>query len=183
MSTIFLVRHAQSAWNGRFCGSSDPPLSPVGEQQARELAAKLAGLSLRHVYCSPLQRAVMTAKAINQTGAIPLTLIDGLREIDFGQWEGLTWREIEARDPDYARQWMLQFPHLTIPGGEPFAAFCQRVESAFHQIQSEVTRNSWEAAAVVAHGGVLRVLLATTQGQSFSAVPMPAPGEIYEIKI
>jgi alpha-ribazole phosphatase/probable phosphoglycerate mutase len=123
----------------------------------------------------------MTAEAIAATREVPLTVMDGLREMDFGEWEGLTWREIELRDPQFARQWMERFPSLTAPGGEPFEAFRQRVESAFLQVQAEMKRNFYAAAAVVAHSGVLGVLLARTSGQPFRSFPAPANAEVFEI--
>jgi alpha-ribazole phosphatase len=179
---ILLIRHAQSEFHGRFCGSSDPPLSLAGEAQARELAAKLRAASLDHIYCSPLRRALATAETIAAATACPLTIVEGLREIGFGSWEGLTWSEIELRDAAYAKSWMDQYPNLPAPGGEPFVAFQQRVENAFLQIRSEAERRS-QNAAVVAHGGVLAVLLATVSGQPFRSIPIPANGAILEVSV
>jgi broad specificity phosphatase PhoE len=179
---ILLIRHAQSQFHGRFCGSSDPPLSLAGEAQARELAAKLRAASLDHIYCSPLRRALATAETIAAATACPLTIMDGLRELDFGSWEGLTWSEIESRHPAHARSWMEQYPNLSAPGGEPFAAFQRRVQNAFLQIRSEAEHRSGNAA-VVAHGGVLAVLLATVFGQPFRSIPLPANGTILEVQV
>jgi len=178
VSSILLIRHAQSQLAGRFCGSSNPFLSSAGEVEARELAEKLRATVISHIFCSPLRRAVMTAEAIAATREVPLTVMDGLREMDFGEWEGLTWREIELRDPQFARQWMEQFPSLTAPGGEPFEAFRQRVESAYLQVQGE---NVSGTVAIVAHSGVLGVLLARTSGQPFRLIPAPANAEVFEI--
>jgi alpha-ribazole phosphatase len=181
-SKILLIRHAQSEFHGRFCGSSDPPLSVAGEDQARELADKLRAASLDHIYCSPLRRALATAERITAATACPLTIVDALREIDFGSWEGLTWTEIEVRDPAHARLWVEQYPNLPSPRGEPFAAFQQRVEDSFQQIRSEAERRSWNVA-VVAHAGVLAVLLAVVSRQPFASIPLPANGAILEVQI
>jgi broad specificity phosphatase PhoE len=123
----------------------------------------------------------MTANAIAAISGALLTMMDGLREIDFGKWEGLTWSEIELRDPHYARQWMEQFPNLSAPGGEPFEAFRQRVEDAFPHVQSEMKRNPSSAVAVVAHSGVLGVLLARASGQPFRSIPAPANAAVFEM--
>jgi alpha-ribazole phosphatase/probable phosphoglycerate mutase len=182
--TILLVRHAQSAFQGRFCGSSDPPLSCKGEEDARQLAAKLSTARINRIYCSPLRRAVATAEAIAGVSALsPLTPVEGLREIDFGSWEGLTWREIELRDPGYAKRWMEQFPTLPAPGGENFEAFQQRVENTFLQIRLEIEHSPVGITAVVAHGGVLAVLLAAFLGHPFRAMPLPPTSAVFEVEL
>jgi alpha-ribazole phosphatase/probable phosphoglycerate mutase len=181
-STILLVRHAQSAFLGRFCGSSDPPLSDKGKEEAREVAARLRTAQISRFYCSPLRRAVATAEAIAGTSAPPLTLVDGLREIDFGTWEGLTWTEIERRDPGYAKLWAERFPAVPAPGGEHFEAFRQRVEEAFFQIHSELAGCRRGAAVVVAHGGVLAVLLTGFLKLPFRSIPLPQTGSVFAVE-
>jgi alpha-ribazole phosphatase/probable phosphoglycerate mutase len=182
-STILLVRHAQSAFQGRFCGSSDPPLSDKGKEEAREVAAKLRTAQISRFYCSPLRRAVATAEAIAGTSALPLTLVDGLREIDFGSWEGLTWAEIERQDPGYAKLWAERFPAVPAPGGEHFDAFRQRVEEAFFRIYSELSGCRGGATVVVAHGGVLAVLLAAFLRLPFRSVPLPPTGAVFAVEL
>jgi broad specificity phosphatase PhoE len=181
--TILLVRHTQSEFEGRFCGSSDPPLSGKGKEDARELAAAFRTAQISRIYCSPLRRAVATAEAIAGTSASSLTLVDGLREIDFGSWEGRTWSEIELRDPDYAQLWMEQFPKLPAPGGEPFEAFRQRVETTFLEIRFEVERRPDGTAVVVAHAGVLAVLLSAFLGQPFRSMPLPPTGAVFAVQL
>jgi alpha-ribazole phosphatase/probable phosphoglycerate mutase len=180
---VLLIRHAQSQFHGRFCGSSDPPLSHAGEAQAREVANKLRAASLDHICCSPLRRALATAERIAAATVCPLTIMDGLREIDFGSWEGLTWSEIELRDPAHAKLWMEQYPNVPAPGGEPFEAFRLRVLGAFRQIRLEAVCSSRNTIAVVAHGGVLGVLLATLSGQPFRSVPLPQTCAVLEVHI
>jgi alpha-ribazole phosphatase/probable phosphoglycerate mutase len=181
VSSILLIRHAQSRLHGRFCGSSDPPLSAAGEAEAQALAAKLRATPIGRIYSSPLRRAVMTAEALAATRGMELSMMDGLRELDFGEWEGLTWSEIELRDPQFAKPWLDQFPKRTAPGGETFKNFQARVESAFAQVQSEMKRDSLGTIAVVAHSAVLGVILARTSGQPFRSIPPPANATVYEI--
>src|SRR5262245_65287733 len=91
MPCIYLIRHEEPEMRGRFIGRTDPPLTPAGLEAA---AAKLAGLEVAAIYASPLRRARQTAEAIG--GPAPIILPD-LAEIDFGEWEGLTWQEIDRK--------------------------------------------------------------------------------------
>ena len=102
---------------GRFCGHSDPDLNAQGRTQLTALADLLSAETIERVYCSDLRRARSTAQAIAATRDIPLTLRPALREIDFGQWEGLSWEQVEQMDPEHARKWMDAFPNLPAPCG------------------------------------------------------------------
>jgi alpha-ribazole phosphatase/probable phosphoglycerate mutase len=178
MSSILLIRHAQSEFTGRFCGSSDPPLSPVGVAEAQALAMRLRTTPISQIYCSPLRRALMTAEAIAATREVPPTMMDALREIDFGAWEGLTWSQIELRDRQYAQQWIDQFPNLPAPAGEPFEIFRQRVEQAFVQIQAAHDSGT---VAIVAHSAVLGVIMAYASGKPFKSMPALANAAVCEL--
>jgi len=179
---MLLVRHAESELHGRFCGSSDPGLSPRGEQEARQLAEKLAGFPITHIYCSPLRRVRMTVEALPQFKSAAVTIVEALREIGFGEWEGLTWKEIEQRDPAFARRWMERFPGETPPGGESFAAFQRRVEQAWSAIRAQVTAEANSMTAIVAHGGVLQVIQACHSQCKFQDFPMLGTAEFVTIK-
>ena len=93
---------------------------------------------------------------------IPQVLRPALREIHFGQWEGLSWEEIEELDPEYARKWMARYPHLPAPAGESFQAFEARVLEEVNHLLEDVHG----PIAVVTHGGVLRVVLRHLCGRS-----------------
>lgn len=163
MSEILFIRHGETDLAGTFCGHSDPPLNARGEQQVRDLVASLDPHSISCVYSSDLQRATATARPIANAFQLPLMLNSDLREIGFGEWEGLTWAAIEQRDPAHARRWIAEFPHLPAPGGETFAAFESRVLSAINTLASAHEK---ERIAIVTHGGVLRLALRTFQGCS-----------------
>ena len=95
MTTILLARHGETDWNRerRFQGHADPPLNETGREQARTLAAELAGEELDAVYTSDLARANETAKIIASRLGVPVVVDAELREIDVGEWQGLTWPE------------------------------------------------------------------------------------------
>jgi broad specificity phosphatase PhoE len=152
MPRAFFIRHAETEMAGRFCGHTDPALSARGRAQLGPLVQRLSAEKIEHVYSSDLRRAIRTAEAIAEG---PIELRPALREISFGHWEGLTWEEIEERDPEYATKWMDAYPHLPAPAGEKFEVFEARV---LEEVNLLLTRDPGPIA-VVAHAGVLRVVL------------------------
>ena len=166
---LLLVRHAESdrAAHGRCYGRLEVDLSPEGRRQAGELAAALGELSLAAVYSSPLSRALDTARPIALAHGLEPAVDDDLREIDFGELEGLTYEEIEAGRPEVFRAWMETPTSVRFPGGESFADLRARVLRAAGAIRE---RHAGEAAAIVAHGGVVRVVVADALGLADSAV-------------
>jgi alpha-ribazole phosphatase len=162
MSRVLFIRHAETEMAGRFCGHSDPDLNAQGRMQLTPLAHGLSGEPLDIVYSSDLRRASATARAIAAVREIPQVVRPALREIDFGQWEGLSWEQIEQMDPAYARKWMGRYPHLAAPSGESFQAFEARV---LEEVKFLLDSNGGPIA-VVTHGGVLRVVLRHLCGQS-----------------
>ncbi len=127
-------------------GQCDPGLSEAGRVQASSLS-----LDVKVVYTSPLRRAVETATLIAR--GTPVEIVNDLREITFGSWDGLTWAEIESADPELAARKLADWQGVTPPRGEPWPEFASRVRRAFDQIVSGI-----RPAAVVAHAGVMHVV-------------------------
>ena len=161
MKHLLLIRHAETDMASRFCGHSDPELNQRGRQQLAGVVDRLSEYAIRRIYTSDLRRARQTAEAIATHFGVGFEVRPGLREIHFGQWEGLSWSEIEARDPVLAKIWAEQYPNSTAPGGESLQQFDRRVraESAF---LFAVAREC--PVAVVAHAGFMRVLLTNFYG-------------------
>jgi alpha-ribazole phosphatase/probable phosphoglycerate mutase len=155
MKTCILIRHGATDMAGRFCGHSDPPLNDVGRLQI-ERAAFTLPVAVRAIYSSDLLRAQQSAAILAAHFAIPVQLRPGLREIGFGQWEDLSWQEIEWRFPVESQAWMEYFPAGAIPSGESYRAFLDRVrhEMAFVSAQAES-----QTLIVVTHGGFIRTAL------------------------
>ncbi len=162
MSRVLFIRHAETELAGRYCGHSDPDLNPQGRAQLTRLSELLAEERLERVYSSDLRRATSTAKAIAAGRNIPQVLRPALREIDFGDWEGMSWEEIERLDPEYAQKWMSSYPHLPAPSGETFEDFERRVLTEVNHLMD----SNGGPIAVVTHGGVLRVVLRHLCGYS-----------------
>nr|BBH85942.1 alpha-ribazole phosphatase [Thermosporothrix sp. COM3] len=155
---LWLVRHGATIWNAerRYCGSSDIPLSEEGQQQALWLGQRLRSVSFSTIYYSPTGRARATAEAIASAHREPLHLHvdDRWREIDFGPWEGLTYAEITARDPDYPGFFSVPQRYVP-PGAESLEAVVQRVQEGLDAL----VRADEESCLLVGHGGSLRLLL------------------------
>jgi len=158
MGKILLVRHAQTAWNEqkRFQGSSDTPLTSRGEWQAQRLGACLAKRELCALFSSDLQRALETASAITAYHDLDLVQDNRLRELDFGGWEGMTYPEIKAEDPEKLRAWEEDWQRVSPPGGESFQTLIERVTSFADRFLKPGNEGQ---TAIVAHGGSLGCLL------------------------
>lgn len=164
-----LVRHEETEAyaRGRCYGRLDVPISAEGGRRAEELGAALATQPLAAVYTSPLSRSLDTAVAIaGAQGLEPLTDAR-LRELDFGELEGLTYDEVRAGWPELYREWMETPTRIQFPGGEGFTDLRRRVLAAVDEIRS---RHAGEAVAVVSHGGVIRVVLADALGLADEAI-------------
>jgi alpha-ribazole phosphatase len=163
VTNLFLVRHAETDLAGRFCGHSDPELNERGRQQLMRLVNALSAREIRQVYTSDLRRAQQTAEAIARHFRAGLHIHPDLREIHFGLWDGLSWTEIEMRDPVLAKRWADEYPNATAPGGEPFQEFKSRVGREIAYLLDEATKTP---IAVVAHAGFIRVVLTSLCGVS-----------------
>ena len=160
---VVLVRHGatEESARGRCYGRLDVLLSPRGLRQAEALARALADHPLAAVYASPLARALDTARPVAAAQGLEPAVLEALAELDFGEVEGLRYDEIEAARPELFRAWMDEPARVRFPGGEGLADLRARVLPAVEQIRA---RHERETVAVVAHGGVVRVVLAEALG-------------------
>ena len=160
MRTLLLARHGQSVANAsrRFQGSQDVPLSELGHRQAAALGASLRGGRLTHVYSSPMERARLTAGAVVAALGVPLTLVDDLRELSLGEWEGYTVDEIRARPGDPYARWIRDPVQHLPPGGEPLSDVQQRALRAVEAIAA--AHPDGDDVLIVSHGGLISAFLA-----------------------
>ncbi len=155
---IYLVRHGQTVWNeeGKLCGSSDVPLSDEGLVQAQKVAARMKNVDLSAVYSSPLLRARQTAEAIASHHNLPVQVEPDLREVDYGEWEGLKVDEAMEKFPELERLRREDPMNFVAPKGEPMKNFAQRVIAAVQRI---ALRHPDETICIVAHQTVNRFIL------------------------
>ena len=156
MKTVYLIRHGLPDFpggKGMCIGTTDIPMGERGIAQAREMAGKLPPVTA--VFSSPLTRAVQTAQAIG----MPVTILEDLREMFAGEWDGLTFDEIRQRFPDL---YEARFRDLTIPlpGAESheegLARFSEAMEAAAQAAPGDF--------AVVAHGGIIAQFMQKING-------------------
>ncbi|MEU8482942.1 bifunctional RNase H/acid phosphatase [Streptomyces sp. NPDC048641] len=131
-ATFVLLRHGETALTPekRFSGSggSDPELSAAGRAQAERVAAALAARgTVQAIVSSPLKRCQETARTVAARLGLDVTIEEGLRETDFGAWEGLTFGEVRERYPDDMNAWLASSKAEPTGGGESFAAVARRV--------------------------------------------------------
>jgi probable phosphoglycerate mutase len=167
---LLLARHGQSVSNAvrRFQGAQDVALSPLGVRQAEALGQAIGGRGLAHVYASPLERARRTAEIAMAGLDLPMTVVDDLRELSLGEWEGCTVEEIRTRPGDPYAQWVRDPVQCLPPGGEPLPEVQARVLRAVEQIVA--AHPDEEAVLVVSHGGVISALLAHWLGMPLSSI-------------
>ena len=165
---IIAVRHGETAWNvaTRIQGQLDIGLNARGRWQAAQVAQALRGEPLQAVYASDLARAWDTAQAIAQVSAVGLTAHVGLRERGFGEFEGLTHADIEARWPEHGLRWRQRDPHWAPPAGESLAELRDRIRGTVDEL---ALAHVGQQIVLVAHGGVLDALYRLATGQTIQA--------------
>lgn len=162
MSVIYLIRHGEITQTlpRRFVGQTDLPLTDRGRAQIATVASFLVGRGVGRMLCSPLSRCVESAGIIGAVlGIVPESVPD-LREIALGTWEGLTVDEVRERFPGRYEARGRNLAGFRPPGGESFADLQRRTWPPFESACSALA----EPLAIVAHGGVNRVLLCRILG-------------------
>ena len=173
MTEILLIRHGETLWNqeGRMQGQQDSPLTPVGMNQARQLARRLKGIEFTALYSSDLGRAHQTARCIADETGHEVIADRGLRERNFGIFEGLTNAEIQVRYPEDHERFAARDPDFVMEGGESAAQFRGRVVETLDRIAHA---HRGETVVVVSHGLVLDSLYRTACKMGFE-VPRGFP--------
>jgi len=169
VDTLYLIRHGRTEGDGekRYKGSLDIPLAPEGEEEIRRTAEfvradlEKAGHELAAVYCSALKRAKRSAEVLSSIVGPAPTVIEQLRERSFGQWEGMTFKEIMKKWPEEFRAWADDPLNNSPIDGETTTEVSERVDRALDEI---LERHEGGAIAVVAHGGVNRSILCRFMG-------------------
>jgi len=154
---IVLLRHAQIDLHGCFCGHSDPGLSAQGREQIPTIIQGLSQIVPRAIWSSDLRRAKETAEPIAKHFGLDYQTSPSFREMNFGKWEGLTWKEVELEYPDDARAWANVFPHHRPPGGESFLELQARAVTQLGQLAKDAEPGR---TMVVTHAGFIRTAVA-----------------------
>jgi len=158
MTKVILVRHGQTLWNleMKYQGHCDVALTDKGIEQAKLAAQRLAGEDVSAVYASDLSRALKTAECIAEKHNLPVAAIPELREINFGEWEGLTFEGINSQWTAAMSKLFTHPDEIVIPGGETFRQVKERATKALTNLVAEHPN---QTIVVVSHGGTIRTVL------------------------
>ncbi|MEV4530651.1 bifunctional RNase H/acid phosphatase [Streptosporangium sp. NPDC049304] len=158
-TSLYLLRHGETPLSieRRFSGLGDPELTPNGIAQAEAAAVKLAGkpYDIQVIVSSPLKRARATAEIVAARTGLEVVVEEGLREADFGAWEGYTFTEIQRRWPDELAAWLAD-PSAAPPGGESFGVAARRVQAIGDLL---IERYEGRTVLAVSHVTPIKMLL------------------------
>jgi probable phosphoglycerate mutase len=156
-TTTLLLRHGQTPLSveKRFSGTGDASLTDVGLQMAAAAGERLARSGAVAVVSSPLRRARQTAAAVAGALGVDVAVEEGLRETDFGDWEGYTFAEVRQKWPAELDAW-LGSPAVAPPFGESFDATTDRVRTALHRV---LRTHAGQRVVVVSHVTPIKTLL------------------------
>jgi broad specificity phosphatase PhoE len=152
MEQLILVRHGETVHNaaGIAQGWQDSELSPRGRSQVEKLARRLVAWGVDAIYSSPLSRALATAEAIREVIDLPIVIVEDLKEMNYGKWEGKNFPEVRKTDEAIFRRWIAEddFP---CPDGESHQDVLVRMKRAFDAVSSAAR------PVLVTHGTAIRV--------------------------
>lgn len=155
---LFLIRHGQTDWNikGKIQGSCNIKLNHTGIKQAEELSNKVLENKYKFskIYSSPQRRSVKTAEILSKVTNIEYISMEGLEEINLGEWEGLSWEEVKEKYPTEYDEWYINRRYTKPPKGESYQDMVERVLKAIYKIISE----NCDDVAIVTHSAVIMCL-------------------------
>ena len=179
--SILLARHGETDWNveRRIQGNTDIPLNENGIRQAHSLSSYLEreerekGVPLSFVFTSPLKRAEETAEIVGKRLAVPVEVIPGLEEMDFGVCEGKSWLQAKAEYAKEIEEWEENKRYQKIPGGESYQDVLERFFSAWSLIKKKLKEQpafslQEKDILLVTHGALIMLLLAMRDGQALA---------------
>jgi 2,3-bisphosphoglycerate-dependent phosphoglycerate mutase len=168
ITRITAIRHGETAWNvdTRIQGQLDISLNGKGHWQAEQAGIALGGEQIDTIISSDLARAYETALAVAKHHGLTVQTDRGLREREFGVFQGKTFAEIEAELPDQALAWRKRVPDFSPEGGESLLVFRQRVRGCLNAL---VAQYAGQHIVITSHGGVLDVLYREATGLDLQA--------------
>jgi len=155
---LILIRHGETLWNkeGRVQGTSDVELSIIGKKQAELLALSLKDLPIESIHASPLKRAYETAEIINEFHQLDIQIHRDLMEMDQGDFEGLSFKELMAGKKEFLQKWISDPASVKMPNGESLSELQNRAWRAMEEIIGKsknalVVSHNFTIAAILCH--------------------------------
>ncbi|MGQ9475283.1 MAG: histidine phosphatase family protein [Actinomycetota bacterium] len=170
MGTVYLLRHGETEYHAqqRLLGRLDIGLNERGREQALKVVDFFRGLRLDAIYSSPLKRCLETAGPIARERGLTIQVLEGLMEVDMGDWDGRTFEELFREEGELVGKWMRNPSSVAIPGGEDFGTVRDRVMSAVREIISRHPGD--QRVLVVSHGGPIRGILCEALGMELNGM-------------
>ena len=167
MSKLILVRHGETTWNieMRYQGQTDISLTANGIEQAGKVAQRLAVEKIAAVYSSDLSRAFVTAAQIAAVHGLDVLTRRDLREISFGEWEGMTYDSLDLDGGGTGNRLFSHPAEIEIPGGETFFEVQQRMMEALRELAQ---RHEGQTVVIVSHGAAIRTVLCDVLGMDLN---------------
>ncbi|MBM7836270.1 histidine phosphatase family protein [Clostridium sardiniense] len=159
MTTIYLTRHGQTEWNleKRLQGHGNSPLTEFGLNRAKELSERIKDINIDTIYTSPIERAYKTAQIVKGDKYIEVKVHEGLKEMNFGDYEGKITEEVMKENPDWDISAIMRGNlEMRAPNGETLGEVRERVNSAMRDIIKE---NEGKNILIVAHGITLKAIM------------------------
>jgi len=154
---LLFLRHGDidKRYHNRYVGSTDVSLSEQGRRQAGAIKDLLHSRGFDHCVCSPMKRCRETATAVMESREISIEIDKDLREIDFGQWEGMSFDDILKTSPDQVKRWAAFDPSFAFPAGEKIGDFFTRIGD----VAGRMTDDPADTILLCTHGGVIRAMI------------------------
>jgi broad specificity phosphatase PhoE len=162
MGKIYLLRHGETDYHveKRLVGRKDVSINETGREQARRAGEYFDGVELSAIYCSPLKRCRETAQPVADNKGLEVQVMDGLIEVEMGEWDGQLVKDLFLNDKELLTAWMRNPSSVTLPGGEDFGAVRDRTALAMEEITRRHAQDG--AVLVVSHGGPIRTIICQT---------------------
>ena len=160
---LYFLRHGQTASSrgNLFCGSIDPGLTEDGEEMAKEFATAYTSTPWAAIYCSPRERAILTAEPLADTLKLELQIRDGLQEINYGKWEGKDVATVDEEYHDDYLRWLADPAWNPPTGGESAMTIAARALEVIEEISKQHSDGN---VLVVSHKATIRILLCSLLG-------------------
>ena len=161
--TLYLLRHGQTEYslNNAFCGSVDPKLTDDGIEMAQGFAVAYQSVEWQAIYASPMIRAIATAKPLAEKLGMELELRDGLKEINYGNWEGKTVATVSSEYHDDYIRWTADPAWYPPTGGELAVAIASRALVVIEEIKQRYSSGN---ILIVSHKATIRIILCSLLG-------------------
>jgi len=156
------LRHGETDYHveKRLVGRKDVSINETGREQARRAGEYFDGVELSAIYCSPLKRCRETAQPVADNKGLEVQVMDGLIEVEMGEWDGQLVKDLFLNDKELLTAWMRNPSSVTLPGGEDFGAVRDRTALAMEEITRRHAQDG--AVLVVSHGGPIRTIICQT---------------------